>query len=32
MSRIEVTEKIVSTKVSKGLKWEDVANPDISRM
>ena len=25
MSRIEVTEKIVSTKVSKGLKWEDVA-------
>jgi cyanate lyase len=25
MSRIEVTEKIVATKVSKGLKWEDVA-------
>ena len=25
MSRIEVTEKIVTTKVLKGLKWEDVA-------
>lgn len=25
MSRIEVTEKIISTKVSKGLKWADVA-------
>ena len=25
MSRIEVTEKIIATKVSKGLKWEDVA-------
>jgi cyanate lyase len=25
MSRIEVTEKIVTTKVSKGLKWSDVA-------
>jgi cyanate lyase len=25
MSRIEVTEKIVTTKVTKGLKWSDVA-------
>ncbi|MGX2041757.1 cyanase [Methylocaldum sp. MU1018] len=25
MSRIEVTEKIVAVKVSKGLKWADVA-------
>ena len=25
MSRIEVTEKIVVTKVAKGLKWSDVA-------
>jgi cyanate lyase len=25
MSRIEVTEKIVATKVAKGLKWADVA-------
>lgn len=25
MNRIEVTEKIISTKVSKGIKWEDVA-------
>ncbi len=25
MSRIEVTEKIVATKVSQGLKWSDVA-------
>lgn len=25
MSRIEVTEKIIATKVAKGLKWEDVA-------
>ena len=25
MSRIEVTEKIVATKVAKGLKWSDVA-------
>lgn len=25
MSRIEVTEKIVTTKVLKGLKWEEVA-------
>ena len=24
MSRIEVTEKIIATKVAKGLKWEDV--------
>jgi cyanate lyase len=26
MNRMEVTEKIVSTKVSKGIKWEDVAS------
>jgi cyanate lyase len=25
MSRLDVTEKIISTKVSKGLKWADVA-------
>ena len=25
MSRIEVTEKIITTKVNKGLKWADVA-------
>jgi cyanate lyase len=25
MSRIDVTEKIVATKVAKGLKWSDVA-------
>ncbi|WP_280153780.1 cyanase [Piscinibacter sp. XHJ-5] len=25
MSRLEVTEKIVATKVAKGLKWADVA-------
>ena len=25
MSRLEVTEKIVATKVAKGLKWSDVA-------
>ena len=25
MSRIEVTEKIVATKVARGLKWSDVA-------
>jgi cyanate lyase len=25
MNRMEVTEKIISTKVSKGIKWEDVA-------
>ena len=25
MSRIEVTEKIVATKVAKGLKWADIA-------
>ncbi|MDD5334323.1 MAG: cyanase [Rhodoferax sp.] len=25
MNRLEVTEKIISTKVSKGIKWEDVA-------
>jgi cyanate lyase len=25
MSRIDVTEKIISTKVRKGLKWSDVA-------
>ncbi|MEY2842525.1 MAG: hypothetical protein RI920_562 [Pseudomonadota bacterium] len=25
MNRIEVTEKIISTKVSKGIKWDDVA-------
>ncbi len=25
MSRIEVTEKIIATKVSKGLKWGDIA-------
>ena len=25
MSRIDVTEKIISTKVSKGLQWADVA-------
>jgi cyanate lyase len=25
MNRIEVTEKIISTKVSKGIKWENVA-------
>ena len=25
MSRVDVTEKIITTKVSKGLKWADVA-------
>ena len=25
MNRLDVTEKIISTKVSKGIKWEDVA-------
>jgi cyanate lyase len=25
MNRMDVTEKIISTKVSKGIKWEDVA-------
>ena len=25
MSRLEVTEKIVATKVAKGIKWADVA-------
>ncbi|MBN9205601.1 cyanase [Methylibium petroleiphilum] len=25
MSRLEVTEKIIATKVAKGLKWSDVA-------
>lgn len=25
MSRLEVTEKIIATKVSKGLKWSDIA-------
>ena len=25
MNRMEVTEKIISTKVSKGIRWEDVA-------
>ncbi len=25
MSRLDVTEKIITAKVSKGLKWEDVA-------
>jgi len=25
MSRIEVTEKIIATKVTKGIKWSDVA-------
>ncbi|CAN5586194.1 cyanase [soil metagenome] len=25
MSRLEVTEKIISTKVAKGLKWSDIA-------
>ena len=25
MNRNDVTEKIITTKVSKGLKWEDVA-------
>ena len=25
MSRIAVTEKIITTKVSRGLKWSDVA-------
>jgi cyanate lyase len=26
MSRLEVTEKIVATKVAKGIKWSDVAD------
>ena len=26
MSRMDVTEKIVATKVAKGLKWADVAD------
>jgi cyanate lyase len=26
MNRLEVTEKIISTKVSKGIKWSDVAD------
>ena len=25
MSRLDVTEKIITTKVSKGLKWSDIA-------
>ena len=25
MNRNDITEKIISAKVSKGLKWEDVA-------
>ena len=25
MNRLDVTEKIISTKVSKGIKWDDVA-------
>ena len=25
MNRIEVTEKIISAKVSRGINWEDVA-------
>ena len=25
MSRLDVTEKIIATKVAKGLKWSDVA-------
>ena len=25
MKRIEITEKIISAKVSKGIKWEDIA-------
>ena len=25
MSRLDVTEKIIATKVAKGLKWADVA-------
>jgi cyanate lyase len=25
MNRLEVTEKIISTKVAKGIKWSDVA-------
>ena len=25
MSRLEVTEKIIATKVAKGLKWSDIA-------
>lgn len=25
MSRLDVTEKIINTKVSKGLQWADVA-------
>ena len=25
MNRMDVTEKIISTKVSKGIKWEEVA-------
>ena len=25
MNRIEVTEKIISAKVSRGIKWDDVA-------
>jgi len=28
MSRLEVTEKIIATKVAKGLKWSDVAAKD----
>ena len=26
MSRIDVTEKIITSKVQQGLKWSDVAN------
>ena len=26
MNRLDVTEKIISTKVSKGIKWSDVAD------
>ena len=26
MNRLDITEKIISTKVSKGIKWSDVAD------
>lgn len=29
MNRLEVTEKIISTKVAKSIKWEDVAIKEL---
>ena len=29
MNRNDITEKIITVKVSKGLKWEDVARKSV---